>query len=241
MTRNTIRNIILSGVLLFAVSCSTTRRLPEGEILYTGMKVQIEKSDSAKVPSGVASAVSDAVDVAPNNYIKMLHWRYPFPLGLWVYNNWPNPPSGFRHWLYEKLVSEPVLVSDVRPEVRTHMIEQILDNNGYFSGTATYSLVQGRNPRKAKIKYVVNPGPAYPISSIELLPDSTPLNHLIDSLARQDIYLSATNPRFCTDSLSIARTRITNSLRNRGITSLRPISLNIWLIVLLSPEKLLLK
>ena len=209
--------------VLMAASCSTTRRIPDDEILYTGVKgITIAPSDSMKVPAAMASAIKSAVDVAPNNYWKLVGWRYPFPLGLWVYNNWPNPKSGFRHWLYEKLVEEPVLVSDVRPEVRTHMIEQILDNNGYFRGTATYSLVQGKNRKKAKIHYDVVPGPGYPIRNIRLLPDTTALGALIDSLARKDSYLTAVRPRYSTDSLSVARTRITNSLRNRGYYFFRP-------------------
>lgn len=212
--------LVVSLVLLGA--CSTTRRIPADEMLYTGMKVAIAKSDSTAIPSGVSSDIKEAVAVAPNNYIKMLHWRYPFPLGLWVYNNWPNPPKGFKHWIYEKLAAEPVLVSDVRPEVRTRMIEQILDNNGYFSGTATYSLKQGKNPKKAGIVYDVTPGPAYPITDIELLPDSTRLCALIDSIARRDTYLSSSMPRYCVDSLSLARTRITNVLRNKGYYFFRP-------------------
>ena len=209
--------------VLMAASCSTTRRIPDDEILYTGVKgITIAPSDSMKVPAAMASSIKSAVDVAPNNYWKLVGWRYPFPLGLWVYNNWPNPKSGFRHWLYEKLVEEPVLVSDVRPEVRTHMIEQILDNNGYFRGTATYSLVQGKNRKKAKIHYDVVPGPGYPIRNIRLLPDTTALGALIDSLARKDSYLTAVRPRYSTDSLSVARTRITNSLRNRGYYFFRP-------------------
>ena len=209
--------------VLMAASCSTTRRIPDDEILYTGVKgITIAPSDSMKVPAAMASSIKSAVDVAPNNYWKLVGWRYPFPLGLWVYNNWPNPKSGFRHWLYEKLVEEPVLVSDVRPEVRTHMIEQILDNNGYFRGTATYSLVQGKNRKKAKIHYDVVPGPGYPIRDITLLPDTTALGALIDSLARKDSYLTAGRPRYSTDSLSVARTRITNSLRNRGYYFFRP-------------------
>ena len=208
---------------LLVASCSTTRRIPDDEILYTGVKaVKIGLSDSTKVPSEMASSIKSAVDVAPNNYFKLIGWRYPFPLGLWVYNNWPNPEKGFRHWLYEKLVEEPVLVSDVRPEVRTHMIEQILDNNGYFSGTATYSLVQGKNRKKAKILYDINPGPGYPLRDIYLLPDTSAISHLIDSLAHHDSYLSAYRPRYSSDSLSIARTRITNSLRNRGYYFFRP-------------------
>ena len=170
----------------------------------------------------MASAIRTSVDVAPNNYFKLLKWRYPFPLGLWVYNNWPNPEKGFKHWIYEKLVEEPVLLSDVRPEVRTHMIEEILDNNGYLRGTATYSLVQGKNKRKAKILYDVKTGPAYPVDSIEFLPDTCRLYHLIDSLAARDRYLSAVRPRFSTDSLSVARMRITNGLRNRGYYFFKP-------------------
>lgn len=210
------------AAVLFS-SCSTTRRIPADEILYTGVKkVEIAPSDSSRIASAIASQIKTAVDVAPNNYIKLIGWRYPFPLGLWVYNNWPNPPKGFKHWIYEKLVEEPVLVSDVRPEVRTHMIEQILDNNGYFRGTAQYELVQGKNPKKAKIRYSVNPGPAYPVDTVMLVSDTTRLAQVIDSLARLDPYLTSDKPIFSTDSLSVARTRITNKLRNRGYYFFRP-------------------
>ena len=85
------------------------------------------------------------------------------------------------------------------------MIEQILDNNGYFSGTASYELKVGRNPKKAKIVYNVNPGRAYPIDTVILMPDTTRLAFLVDSLARQDSYLTADMPRYSTDSLSVAR------------------------------------
>lgn len=216
--------LVAAALIFSAVSCSTTRRIPDDEVLYTGVKkVAVERTaDSTAIPSALSSEISRAVDVAPNNYIKMLKWRYPFPLGLWVYNNWPNPKKGFKHWIYEKLVEEPVLVSDVRPEVRTHMIEQLLDNNGYFRGTATYSLVKGRNPKKAKILYEVNPGPAYPLRSVQLLPDSTALGMLIDTLARRDSYLTSERPCYAADSLSAARTRITNALRNRGYYFFRP-------------------
>ena len=230
MTRNTkTRNQSFRNYLLMAISvvgalifsgCSTTERIPSGELLYTGTKPIKFDTDSVKVPEGMISSIKSQVNVAPNNSV--FGWRYPFPLGLWVYNNWPNPEKGFKHWIYNLLVEEPVLISDVRPELRTHMIEQILDNNGYFRGTATYELIKGRNPKKASIQYLVNTGPAYPIDTLYLLPDSTRLNRMIDSLARADSYLAANAPRYSTDSLSIARTRITNSLRNRGYYFFKP-------------------
>ena len=217
--RRLLTPVVLLLLMLAGASCSTTRKIPDDNLLYTGLKgVTFHSPDSVRLPADMKSAITDAVNVRPNNSVSILGyvWRYPFPLGLWVYNNWPNPEKGFRHWLYEKLVEEPVLMSDVRPELRTHMIEQILDNNGFFSGTATYDYVQGRNKKKAKLWYTVNSGPGYPVDTVELLPDTCHLYHVIDSLARADRYLAAESPRFSTDSLNIARTRIVNGLRNRG-------------------------
>lgn len=218
-----LRCVAVLVLLVTLASCSTTRKIPQGEYLYTGIKkFKVEHNDSVPLAAGMLSAMKTSVDVAPNNYWALLGWRYPFPLGLWVYNNWPNPPKGFRHWLYEKLVEEPVLVSDVRPEVRTHMLEQILDNNGYFHGTATYELVQQRNPKKAKIRYTVNTGPEFDVDTIILPPDTTAFNRLIDSLAMSDPYLSMKSPRYCTDSLSTARIRIANAMRNHGYYFFQP-------------------
>lgn len=209
-------------LLIATAACSTTGRIPADEMLYTGLKgIRYGNADSVKLPDELKSEIRSAVNVAPNNYWKLVGWRYPFPLGLWVYNNWPNPPKGFKHWIYEKLVEEPVLVSDVRPEVRTKMLDQLLDNNGYFSGATSYTLNKAKNPKKASISYTVYPGQPYPIESMELLPDTSHLYHLIDSFARKDSYLMS-GMRYSTDSLSDARIRITNRVRNNGYYFFQP-------------------
>ncbi len=209
-------------LLIATTACSTTGRIPADEMLYTGLKgIRYDNADSVKLPDELKSEIRSAVNVAPNNYWKLVGWRYPFPLGLWVYNNWPNTPKGFKHWIYEKLVEEPVLVSDVRPEVRTKMLDQLLDNNGYFSGATSYTLNKAKNPKKASISYTVYPGQPYPIESMELLPDTSHLYHLIDSFARKDSYLMS-GMRYSTDSLSDARIRITNRVRNNGYYFFQP-------------------
>lgn len=221
MPRHIIQAALAAAMLLLA-ACSTTSRIPEGEQLYTGIDKITYAPDSMHVPRSLESAISDAMFVRPNNYWSFIGRRSPFPVGLWVYNHWNPDSKGIKHWLYDKLVEEPVLVSDVRPDVRTRMIEQLLDNHGYFRGTASYELVPLRNRRKAKVIYNVYPGPAFPIDTLMLLPDSTALTRMIDSLARHDSYLAARNPIYNTDSLSAARIRITNSLRNRGYYYFRP-------------------
>lgn len=215
--------IIALSALALLVSCSTTRRIGEGEILYTGLKgVQISTPDGEKFPSDVKEALTEPVSVKPNNaLLGSASVRTPFPIGLWVYNNWPNPPSGFKHWVYEKLAKNPVLVSDVRPEVRVHMLDQLLDNNGYFSGTSSYELVQGRNKRKASILYKIDAGRPYMLDSIILLSDTTRLGHLIDSVAIRSKYFKK-GARYSSDSLAVLRVEIANAVRNKGYYFFRP-------------------
>lgn len=209
------------AVALIVTGCSTTSRIPEGELLYTGLKgVKYEMPKTEQLGEGVEEHIGDAVNVKPNNAITA-SIRYPFPLGLWLYNHWDPPKKGPKRWFYNEFVREPVLVSDVRPQVRVKMIDQILENNGYFRGSASYDLIKGKNTKKARILYSVTPGPAYPLSSVELLPDTCHLFHLIDSIARKGTYLRAGN-RYCTDSLSSERVRITNALRNRGYYFFQP-------------------
>lgn len=207
---------------IIITACSTTRRISVDDPLYTGVKrIHIVSAEGETVPEGLEEQVKEVVNVTPNNSLISPYVRHPFPVGLWVYNNWSNPPSGFKHWLYEKLVEEPVLISDVRPEVRVHMIDELLENNGYFSGEASFELLPARNPKKVKIKYNVNVGKAYCLDSITLLPDTCRLYHLIDSVALKSTYL-VKGSRYCTDSLSAERVRITNAIRNRGYYYFRP-------------------
>ncbi len=221
--RKTAISLLLCLIILSMASCSTTKRIEQGEILYTGLKgVKVETPKGEKFPGEVSSALTEAVSVKPNNSLfGSPSVRYPFPIGLWVYNNWPNPPKGFKHWIYQKLVRQPVLVSDVRPDLRVHMLDDLLDNNGYFSGTTTYDLVQGKNKRKASILYKVTPGQPYLLDSIQLLPDSTHLYHLIDSVARRSKWFKP-GSRYSTDSLSALRVDIANAVRNHGYYFFRP-------------------
>ena len=217
-----ISHLLTFALLLLLAGCSTTRRVPADEVLYTGLQGVEYNPDGEGdkgLPSGMTEGIHDAVNVKANKYTFTPKFRIPF--GLWVYNNMNPDSKGLKGWFYRKFASEPILVSDVRPEVRTKMIDEILDNNGYFRGHADYTLNQGKNKKKGSLSYIVVTGPAYNLDSIGLLPDTCNLSHLIDSVAMRDPYLRPGN-RYCIDSLSVVRNRITNALRNRGYYYFRP-------------------
>ena len=217
MRRITHILLALLAIALF-YSCSLTRRIPDDEILYTGLK-GVKVNDTVPFPPEVLEALKKSVDVRTNKKFLFL-----FPVGLWTYNAFDvnDSTKGFKKWIYNKFAEEPVLVSEVRPSLRVKMLENILDNNGYFRGTASYQLVQKNDSsKKASIRYEINPGPVYPIDSIQLLPDTSLLCHMIDSLAMRDPYLKC-GERFSLDSLSAVRTRIANRLKYRGYYFFRP-------------------
>ena len=126
-------------VLMLTTSCSTTKRIPDGEFLYNGLNMKVDAPEGVKMPGDVKSDLVKSVNVKPNNALPLLtpYRRYPFPLGLWVYNNWNDSARGIKGWLYDRLVSQPVLVSDVRPETRIKMLKSILDDNGYFNSSVS--------------------------------------------------------------------------------------------------------
>lgn len=212
--------IVFSSAML--VGCSTTSRLASDEHLYNGIKrLEVKSPSDEKVPPGLKNEISEAITVKPNNPYPFTNVRSPFPLGLWVWNHWSGYEKGFKHWVYEKIAQEPVLISDVRPDLRVKMIDQVLENNGYFRGTATYELSHKKNPKIQSVSYEVNTGPAFMLDSIEFIGDSSKLLHLIDSVGRRQPYL-VNGSRFSVDSLKNVRTNIARVLRNRGYYFFNP-------------------
>ena len=99
------RVVVALSLAMSVASCSTTKRLSIDDPLYTGVKgVEITTLDDEKLPSDVKSQIKEAVNVAPNNSLISPSIRYPFPVGLWVYNNWNSEATGLKGWLYEKLL-----------------------------------------------------------------------------------------------------------------------------------------
>ena len=209
--------LALVSTVLIICSCSTTKRLEDDEILYTGVTdIVFNAPANEKIISSVDDQILDAVNVKPNGSIISPYLRSPLQLGLWVYNWGDTTMTGFKRWIYNRLAKQPVLISDVKPEMRIEMINDILNNNGYFGSKAHYELrYNKRDAKQARIHYNIDLTTPYKLNNVEFFKADTDVELYIDSLARAEAYLSPGN-RYCTDSLEIVRTNITNTMRNRG-------------------------
>lgn len=253
MKRNrmtSLRNLIkiVPAVLLaivLPVACSTTKRLPEGEVLYTGVRqIKITPTDKEQLPDGLVSEIKDALAVDPACPLPFVspYIANPFPFGLWVYNEIPDSARGFKGWIYRMFAKPPVTVGDVRPEMRLKMVEGLLANNGHFGSSAFVDVdYNKKNPRKARLSYRVDVSKGYPLDSIILFnePESL-LKHYIDSLALREPYLKK-GEVFCVDSLSTVRVNIANKLRNRGYYYFEPDYLEFLADTFLNPGNVALK
>ena len=120
------------------------------------------------------------------------------------------------------------------------VVKDILGNNGYFGAKADYELIYNkRNPKKARIKYRIEVPEAYTLDTIELPAPTTPVTRFIDSINSSSILQKG--DRYCLDSLSFERNRITTALRNNGYFYFRPEYIEYLADTTLSPGKVALR
>jgi outer membrane protein assembly factor BamA len=209
----------LAALALLTAACSTTRRLPEGEVLYTGVKyIHTTQPAEGEVAAQVAESVNAGLKVEPNGALfGSAKYRWPMQFGLWAYNAfYTERTHGLRHWLFTTLKSDPILISQVNPSLRARASEITMDDNGYFGGTVDYEVFTNkRNARKASIGYEVTYPQPYRYSTIEYMP--TP-NEELNNIVRNARDESGIRPGkiFNATDLEEERTRLVELMQSSG-------------------------
>ena len=189
-----------------------------------------EQKDSLKqairlVEAASATAreeVDAALAAAPNGSIfGSSSVRWPFQIGLGVYNKYLNSESGFGKWMLSTFGSTPVYISTVNPRLRTQVAKNILRNHGFFHASAQYDIeTDARNPRKAKVGYSLFPGPLFRLGSIEY----QNFDAVTDSIVKVTMPLTKLQrgAGFSAATLDAERTRLSEAFRNNGFYLFRP-------------------
>jgi len=157
-------------VLFLAFSCSTTKNIPSGELLYTGIQsIEIADMDSIPINDEALDLIDEVLACPPNNaFLGSSYTRTPIPLGLWVYQANVYKKGAFNRWMMKWLSATPVLVSAVKPDKRVALVRNILRDNGYFNGASGFEVIPDKkDEKKAKIKYTIQLNQPYTIDSVE--------------------------------------------------------------------------
>jgi outer membrane protein assembly factor BamA len=194
---------------MFTTSCSNTKYLQEGELLYVGAKVKIDsKTTSKKEKKMLKSQLSELVRPKPNKKILGLRPK------LYIYNlvGKVKKEKGFKHWLKYTIGEPPVLYSKVDLDYNKKVLQNFAENNGYFNTQiAADSTKRGK---KASINFVVNPKEQYKIKSVRFPEDSTTISKAIKKTQLRSL-LKVGNP-YSLDVIKEERNRIDVRLKEKG-------------------------
>ncbi|MBP6377781.1 MAG: hypothetical protein KA289_00215, partial [Kaistella sp.] len=174
--------------MLMISSCSNTKFLQEGQMLYTGAKITVKNDTlSKKEKSNLKDALQEQLRPKPNSSFLGLRPR------LYVYNitKEPKKQKGIGYWLKYKIGEKPVLLGDVDREFNKKIIVNYSENKGFFNAEASSDTI-AKN-KKAQVLYTVKPGARYLISQVNFPVDSTVINSEIQSI-KDKSFLKAGNP-----------------------------------------------
>lgn len=215
MISNSLKILTVFGLFFLIHSCSNTKYLNEGEMLYTGAKIKIESDSlSRKDRNALRDELKESVIPKPNSSFLGLRPR------LFFYNitKEPEKDKGFRYWMKYRLGEEPVLLGDVDREFNRDIIVNYSENKGYFNADATYDTI-AKN-KKAEIIYTLYPGNQYKINEVEFEKDSTLINEEIQKITRRSLLKPGNS--FDLDVIKAERERIDRNLKERGFYYFSP-------------------
>lgn len=205
--------IVIAALIIQALlaACSVKKHLQEGEIFYNGATIKILQ-DSVKVnnPKLLTVELKDMVRPKPNK--KILGRRQK----LWYYYaaGETQKEKGFKHWMKYKLGEPPVLMDDADHVKTATVLENYLENNGYFFAKAKGDTLINHGKKEGKAVYTVRPGYRYTIREIFFPSDSSKVGLLVKSSAEETLLKRKTPYSF--ETLKNERLRIDEWLKQRG-------------------------
>jgi hypothetical protein len=208
----------IAGILwsLLVCACSTTSAIPQGEQLFAGLdKIEYKNSDKSNYTAETQNEMESILASAPTgSLLGSSYYRTPFPIRLWLWNDFARSNNVVGQWLARTLGSVPKLMSNVNPQLRIQVAENQLRKFGYFDGKVMYKVKTMRNPKVAKLDYTVDMGHLWTIDSLRYigfsaLSDSLLRNHISEAVIKK-------GDPFNVPDLEAERERISRLFRNRG-------------------------
>lgn len=209
-----IKIALIISVVTFA-SCNITRNIPPGDALYTGATVKIKGNDiTSKMKKALQEDLSKLTRPRPNSRILGI----PFKLMFYNMTDKPNK-KGFIRNILKKWSEPPVLLSDVNLEYNSKVLQNYLENRGYFHATVTGDTTVKR--KRAHATYTAQTGSLYTIKSLTFLYDTTSVLDMAIKRTEKKTLIKTGVP-FNLDLIKAERERIDAALKEEGFYFFSP-------------------
>ena len=194
--------------LALITSCNNTRYLPKNESLYVGAKINVKAPELKKGQrKAIKSELAALTRPKPNSSILGLRPK------LWLWNIGGNPKKKFSiRRIIKNMGEPPVLLSDVNLERNNKVLQNHMENNGYFNAEVAGEI--SNKKRRATAIYTVVPGALYRINDVTFRADSSDLQKAILRTRRRTLLKK--NAPFDLEVVKAERIRIDERLKNLG-------------------------
>lgn len=196
-------------VVIVMSSCVVSRYLPEGERLYRGATIKIEKQGNIGASSHL---LNKQLRLAARPGSNKFALGQPYKVWWWFVLGEPKNKKGIRAYFRNKLGEPPVLSSNVNPAATAGNMQAFLNNLGYF-----HSTVNGDTTNKGYMTraiYTANVFPQYTIKSITWINDSSELVKLLQDKQRDGILKPGNGYRL--SDIQAERDRLDLYIKTRG-------------------------
>ena len=200
---------LIISALFFLAACNTTKLVPKGDALYTGATVKVSDSTLSKKQK---NKVIDLTEHLPRPIPNSKFLGIPFKLFFYNLAGNPKKEKGFLRKFFRKIGEPPVLLSSVSIDYNSKVLQNYLENIGYFHAEASGDTVVKR--KKGHATYTLTPGPVYTIQNVNFQLDSSALGKTIKDTRSKSLLLPG-DP-FNLDVIKGERDRIDAILKENG-------------------------
>jgi outer membrane protein insertion porin family len=191
---------------VLVLGCNTIKRLPKGDVLYSGAKIQIDAETPAN-KSAVKKEVEQLKGPRPNSSFLRIRSK------LWIYQvAGKGKEKGLGHYLKTKLGEAPVLISAQQPEKTAGLMKNHLNAMGYFHSHIDFERTKQKNT--AGIIYTITLNQPYLIHTVVFPTGDSILNKCIR--AGKSKTLLKTGVHYNLDLFKQERLRIDKELKDSG-------------------------
>lgn len=215
MKGSIIRLMCFIWVPVLFYSCSETKSLQEGQYLYDGAKIKINAKPplSGSKTRAMKSELNNLLRPKPNGSFLGVRFK------LLLYNLAGTPKGkGLRYLIRNKLGEPPVLASYSAFEKNRAVLQNRLENRGYFKDTVMLDTVY--KGRKVTAIYTAEMGKQYVIRNVVYPSGPDSLSTAIGRMTRRSL-LKKGEP-YNLDVIKNERTRIDERLKQQGFYYFNP-------------------
>jgi outer membrane protein assembly factor BamA len=209
-TMQRIKILSLLFACLVVASCSTTRKLKPGQVLYVGARVKINPDSAGSIANEkeVKKTLEAKTRPRPNKSFLGIKWK------LQLYNLAGDSvkPRGLGNWLKNKVGEKPVLLSEVKVRYNNDVLKSYLISQGYLQAEVTGDTVV-RN-KKGRAIYTAYTGQRYKQNSVTFPKDTGTLTRTINT--NKENSLIKVGDFYDLDTYKNERIRIDNDLKEKG-------------------------